>query len=152
MPDADRIVEKLLGGGGARPSGARGLRNRNPGNIRTTAAKWQGQTGDDGTFCIFDTATNGIRALGKLLLTYHDKYGLCTIRSIISRWAPPNENNTDAYIAAVCADSTFGPDDWLRLSDASVLSALVRAIIHHENGSVPYDDVEIAAGVRAALA
>jgi hypothetical protein len=57
-----------------------------------------------------------------------------------------------AYIAAVCADTAFGPDDWLHVGEPSVLSALVRAIIHHENGAQPYDDAEIRAGVEAALA
>ena len=31
----------------------RGLRNRNPLNIRKSDQLWQGQTGNDGTFCIF---------------------------------------------------------------------------------------------------
>lgn len=151
MPDADRIVEKYLGGGGARPSGARGLRNCNPGNIRKSGATWQGAIGDDGDFVVFASAFFGLRALGKLLVTYQDKYGLCTVRTIISRWAPPGENNTDAYVGAVCRSTGFGADDWLRLSEPTVLAAMVKAIVRHENGSVPYTDNEIDAAVGSAL-
>lgn len=150
--DADRIAEQALGEGKPLPSGPHGIRLNNPGNIRSGPTPWIGQSGvDESGFCIFESAFYGIRALAKLLITYHDKYGLVTIRAIISRWAPSNENDTAAYIKAVCEDCSFGPDDWLRLSDQSVLAALTRAIIHHENGSMPYDDAEIRASVEAAL-
>jgi hypothetical protein len=101
--------------------------------------------------CVFDTAHNGLRALAKLLVTYHDRYGLCTVRGIVTRWAPPNENDTDAYVSHVCSQTAFGPDAWLQLGDASVLAALVRAIVLHENGVQPYDDTEIGAAVEDAL-
>src|SRR5690242_9641752 len=155
--DADRAVEKYFGGGGgtrpARPDAPHGVRTCNPGNLRDGAVDWLGQTGVDAAgFCVFESSFYGIRALAKLLLTYHDKYGLCTVRGLISRWAPPNENDTEAYIRAVCADTAFDADAWLHLGESSVLAALVRAIVRHENGTVPYDDAEIAAGVEAALA
>ena len=160
--DADRIVEVYLRNRQspavrrASPNDSntpRGIRNNNPGNIRASSAEtWQGQTGvDSGGMCIFSDATYGIRALSKLLLTYHDHYGLSTINGIISRWAPPNENDTAAYIRAVCDSTSFGADAWLRVGDPSVLAALVRAIIHQENGQQPYDDTEISNGVQAAL-
>jgi len=129
-----------------------GVRHNNPGNLRAVSEQWQGQVGVDAGMCVFSSAHYGLRALAKLLLVYHDKYGLSTITGIITRWAPPNENDTPAYIAAVCADTSFAQDAWLHLGDASVLSALVRAIIHHENGQQPYCDAEIAGGVSAALA
>ena len=40
----------------------RGLRNRNPLNIRKSDQLWQGQTGNDGTFCIFLNNAYGYRA------------------------------------------------------------------------------------------
>ena len=146
--DADRIVEKYLGGGGQRPAGPRGIRNRNPGNIRATSVMWRGQIGSDGEFCIFQTVHDGLRALAKLLTTYNDKYGLCTPRAIIGRWAPPNENDTNAYVAAVCVAVNTGPDDWLRLSDEQTLCDLMKGIIRHENGQQPYMDSQIIAAIR----
>lgn len=130
----------------------RGIRNNNPGNIRASTIPWVGQTGqDDDGFCVFSTAHYGIRALAKLLLTYHDRYGLCTITTIIDRWAPPNENDTGAYVDSVCRATGFGANDWLHLGEVSVLSALVAAIIRHENGEQPYSDAEVLAGVAAAM-
>lgn len=81
---------------------ARGERNNNPGNIRH-GAKWQGlaSTQTDKDFCQFISPEYGIRAIYKLIQTYQNKYGLNTIKSIIYRYAPPNENNTLGYIERV---------------------------------------------------
>ena len=68
----------------------RGIRNNNPGNIRRNGDPWQGLAKDqtDREFFTFQSAVYGIRALARLLITYQDKYGLCTIEGIITRWAP----------------------------------------------------------------
>ncbi len=50
---------------------------------------------------IYFTPEYGIRAIYKLIQTYQNKYGLNTIKSIIYRYAPPNENNTLGYIERV---------------------------------------------------
>lgn len=114
----------------------RGIRNNNPGNIVSAANNpWQGQTGDDGRFAVFSDPKYGIRALAKTLQTYRARYGLTTIAGIITRWAPPSENNTAAYIASVCQDTGKGANEPLTLGD---YPALVAAIIKHENGVQPY--------------
>lgn len=56
----------------------RGIRNNNPGNIDYNPAnKWQGQLPMDKVieprFCRFESPEYGIRALMKLLSTYHKK-------------------------------------------------------------------------------
>ncbi|WP_272523933.1 structural protein [Providencia sp. PROV230] len=78
---------------------ARGERNNNPGNIRH-GSKWQGlsATQTDKDFCQFISAEYGIRAIFVLMRTYEKKYGLCSVRQIINRYAPPTENNTEGYI------------------------------------------------------
>lgn len=82
----------------------RGIRNNNPGNIRW-GADWQGLKKDgklqDPSFCVFKSPVWGIRALAKLLKNYQRLYGLNTPRKIINRYAPPNENQTQAYIQSV---------------------------------------------------
>ena len=81
----------------------RGLRNNNPLNIRKGAQRWQGQTGNDGAFCIFESMEYGYRAAFKLLHTYNTKYKIYSVREIIYRWAPPHDhNNTRGYIERVC--------------------------------------------------
>ena len=93
---------------------ARGIRNNNPLNIRRSKDKWQGlkalQT--DPQFCQFETMAYGWRAAFVMLTrTYYHTYRLYTIRAIIYRWAPPNENNTKRYIENVCRYTGIGADE-----------------------------------------
>ena len=79
----------------------RGLRNNNPLNIRRGKDQWQGLRAQqtDASFCQFESLEYGWRAAFYLLTrTYYHKYRLYTIRKIISKWAPPNENLTETYI------------------------------------------------------
>src|SRR3990167_2174428 len=88
-----------------RDSVPRGIRNHNPGNLRRSKDPWQGlaTSQTDPNFFQFKSAVWGIRALARTLITYQDKYRLSNVHDIILRWAPPMENNTGAYINAVCA-------------------------------------------------
>ncbi|ELM7732763.1 hypothetical protein Q2P25_001449 [Escherichia coli] len=131
---------------------ARGIRNNNPGNLEYSKTNpWIGQTGDDGRFAKFETPEHGIRALGRNLLSYQ-RQGIDTVSDIINRWAPPSDNNnTDAYIKAVCAQLGVTADQQLDASNPDTLKALCAAIIHHENGSQPYTDQQLSTGVSAAI-
>jgi len=106
----------------------RGIRNNNPLNIRLSSDKWQGQinrkgnidgnsslsserAGGEAVFCVFSSMEYGWRAAFVILCkTYYGKYKLRTIRDIVSRWAPPKENNTEAYIRHVSDYTGIGPD------------------------------------------
>lgn len=134
----------------------RGERNNNPGNIRESAGdktKWVGEraTDDDKAFEEFIKPEDGIRALAVTLHTYYTKYALNTVKAIIWRWAPSNENNTHAYIAAVAAQMHVAPDSALNLADVDILVSLVKAIIHHENGRCIYPDPVVQEAVKRAL-
>ncbi|EKH1314954.1 hypothetical protein U2U97_002939 [Escherichia coli] len=124
---------------------ARGIRNNNPGNLEYSKTNpWVGQTGDDGRFAKFETPEHGIRALGRNLLSYQ-RQGIDTVNDIINRWAPPSDNNnTEAYIQAVCAQLGVTPDQPLDASNPDTLKALCASIIQHENGSQPYSDQQLA--------
>ena len=115
----------------------RGLRNCNPLNIRkSNGTKWVGQIGDDGTFCVFEDVVHGLRAAFRLLRTYQVKYKCNTVAQMISRWAPANENHTEAYIRLVCermkCEPKFIPhfgsreekDDCCRMVDAMAVVEL----------------------------
>ena len=130
----------------------RGIRNNNPGNIESSESfQWQGQNGNDGRFATFSSPEHGIRALGINLLAYHRR-GLDTISKIISRWAPPQDNNdTPAYIQKVSQALGVSPHARLDVASPSVLSALSKAIIHHENGRIPFSEQVISSGVFSAL-
>jgi hypothetical protein len=132
----------------------RGIRNNNPGNIRHSPAKWQGMSLEqpDKAFVKFDEPFSGIRALAKLLLNYQRKHGLSTPREIINRWAPPKENNTNAYVNAVAHAQGVHPDTRLNLKDPITLKILVQSIILHENGPGEWYSSElVTAAVDAAL-
>ena len=91
----------------------RGIRNNNPLNIRRSGDKWQGlqDLQEDREFFQFSEMKYGWRAAFRLLChTYYGKYKLRTIRDIISRWAPPKENNTPAYIRHVSDYTGIWPD------------------------------------------
>lgn len=117
----------------------RGIRNNNPGNIRLSSSRWQGQKRFqfDPAFVEFEDPVFGLRALMRLLLTYHIRHGLDTVESIINRYAPPAENATDAYIHAVCRRLGVKRADKIDVMAVSVLTALARAITRHENGAPP---------------
>ena len=128
----------------------RGIRNNNPGNIRW-GEKWQGLKEDgheqDPSFCVFKHPAYGIRALAKLLQNYQKKYGLNTPRKIISRYAPPNENQTQAYIQSVASQLCITPDSQVDLTERGVLTIFIKAIIRHENDIQPYSDDIIQQGI-----
>lgn len=127
----------------------RGIRNNNPGNIRVSKDQWEGMTGDDGAFVTFDSPESGVRALGKNLLSY-GRQGYDSIEKIINRWAPPKENDTQAYIDSVVAATGIPATQSLDLSNPDTLSALAQAISFHETGS-RYDPEVYQQGVARAL-
>lgn len=123
----------------------RGIRNNNPGNLRRNSDPWQGLSERQGDveFFTFKDSVYGIRALARTLIAYQDKHDLRTIRQIVSRWAPPTENNTNAYVRAVAADTGLDADQPLDMHRFEHLLPLTKAIIHHENGQQPYTDAQL---------
>ncbi|HBQ8715079.1 TPA: hypothetical protein L9S16_003671 [Klebsiella pneumoniae] len=142
----------VSGGGETSADGPRGIRNNNPGNLEASSSNpWVGQTGSDGRFAKFETPEHGIRALGRNLISYQ-RQGIDTVGEIINRWAPPSDNNdTAAYIKAVCAQLGVTANQPLDASNPDTLQALCAAIIKHENGSQPYSQDQLSTGVSAAL-
>ncbi|MGE0714479.1 MAG: structural protein [Alphaproteobacteria bacterium] len=141
------------------PDTPRGIRNNNPGNIDRTGTQWQGMSADqsgDRRFIVFEAPEWGIRAIARVLRSYRDRHGLKTVRGIISRWAPPNENPTHIYIQFVTDKLGVGPDDAIDIDDAATLRTLIRAIVRKECGKGPladgdwYELAVIDEGIRRA--
>jgi len=131
-------------------SNVRGYRNNNPGNLEATV-RWAGMTGSDGRFAQFESPEMGYRAMGKNLLAYQNRHGLNTVRGIISRWAPPGENDTKAYVDKISKELGVGPDDPLNLSDQKTLQRLMTGIARHENGGLLHNQDVIGRGAGLAL-
>lgn len=130
----------------------RGIRNNNPGNIRH-GANWHGLNPDgrkiDPAFCVFTDSIYGIRALAKVLVNYKKIHGLNTVRQIISRYAPPNENQTTAYIQSVAKQLGVYPDTIIDIEERGVLTVFIKAVIRMENGIQPYSDEIIQRGINS---
>ena len=113
----------------------RGIRNNNPLNIRR-GTKWIGlskhQT--DPAFCQFDSITYGLRAGLIIIRTYMMKYKLTTIHSIVSRWAPPSENNTNTYVKSVSSMMKMHALQTFDFGDRGRIVALVSAMCKVESG------------------
>jgi hypothetical protein len=108
----------------------------NPGNIEWVndpRQRWKGMVAKKGRFGVFDTMQNGVRAIGGELKAAVRKKQV-TLRPIIYEWAPPGENNTDAYLRDVAQQVGVGTDQVIDV-DAN-RAAIARAIARHENGYV----------------
>lgn len=133
---------------------SRGIRNNNPLNIRRSATHWQGAREEqkDKAFVQFKSMAYGYRAAWKILQSYYERF--CnegkpfTVRNIIERWAPPVENNTEAYIVQVLRLASIGGNERLlppsNASGYGRLSRLVVAMTCIECG-IPYADVDTGA-------
>lgn len=131
----------------------RSQRNNNPGNIRTNSTAWEGKVGDDGSFVTFATPEHGVRAMVKTLYTYQQRHGKRTLREIISRWAPPNENSTATYISIVSKETGINPDQPIDLrSNPNLTKRLVNAMIRMEGGNsaVNYFKNHVERGIKMA--
>ena len=85
----------------------------------------------------------GYRAMFILLDTYRVRYGLNTLRGMISRYAPPSENHTEAYIAAIVEWTGLTPDEPLDTRSRRVMVPIVMAMSRIENGTpARYTEVE----------
>ena len=105
----------------------RGIRNHNPLNIRRSKDLWKGmaEVQTDRAFVQFKSLEWGWRAAFYLL----------------TRWAPPNENNTQAYIENVSRLTGIDPDDPLGSpSDSPARWMMVgTAMAIQENGTSSLD-------------
>ena len=104
-----------------------GSNANNPGNVRPIGAS----TG----FQNPPTFEKGWEIMDNNLKSYGAK-GVNTLEGIITRWAPPGDNNdTSAYIKDVASRLSINPKQPLNLEDPRVRQALGTAIMLHEKGS-----------------
>ena len=122
---------------------SRGIRNCNPGNLRSDSWRsWNGATGtDEEGYIIFRRKIDGLRAIVINLRAYRQKHGLVSVAGIINRWTrdlPPLSRRE--YIKFVCYRMGVSPWQKLDMEDPVVIKGLTRSIIAFENGSDPYSE------------
>ena len=133
----------------------RGIRNNNPLNIRRGKDQWKGLRAQqqDAAFCQFETLEYGWRAAFHLLTrTYYHKYRLYTMRKIIGKWAPPGENQTEAYIRNVSRLTGIDPDEPIGIPSDQPARwiALGLAMAIQENGTSSLDYFAMLCGWEMA--
>lgn len=128
----------------------RGIRNNNPLNIRI-GNTWLGerQQPTDPDFEEFVSIEYGYRAAFCILRRYIRRYKKNTIASIVSTWAPANENNTQRYIDFVVAKMNLAPDVPILYEDEDTMTQLICAMQLMECG-VPADVDKVKRGYRMA--
>lgn len=109
-----------------------GLRNNNPGNLRPGIA-WQGVTGENGGFLVFENIAMGIRALATDVGNDIRMDGSNTLISLVYEYAPPSENDTQRYLSRMVALTGFQADQVIPVS-AYNLAKLIRGFITVEVG------------------
>lgn len=125
-----------------------GYEINNPGNIEYSASNpWLGQIGRSGRWAVFSDVKYGVRAMGKLLETYYTRYGLQTIAGLVTRYAPPGENDTATYIRNVAAWSGLGANTVLRLDQ---LPLVVSAMLRMESGPHSFSVAYISTSMGVA--
>jgi len=115
----------------------RGIRNKNPLNIRHSCSRWKGLAPEqtDKAFCRFVGFEYGFRAAVITLRTYITKHRANSIEKIVYRWCPPGDgaNDPERYIRDVCRLTQMGGKDLLMPGD-SRLKEIVWAMAQIESG------------------
>lgn len=140
-PEKNTITADLnIGGSNAKN---RNYRNNNLGNLvfanQEGAVLEAPNAKGEQRFARFNTPEEGIRALANQVSSYYNGTSaaagyqkLQTVSSIISKWAPPTENNTNQYIENVSKYLGVSPNDKIDVSNPEVMTHLVRAIATKE--------------------
>lgn len=119
------------------PTESLGIRNNNPLNIRYNPRNnWVGQVGENKGFCVFSSMAYGFRASYKLITSYISK-GYNTIEKIVTRWAPPTENDTEAYIRYISYETIIDRNHVLtdcNIHDYWTKLIILRAMARMESG------------------
>lgn len=134
----------------AAPIGAsRAERNNNPGNLEYRGQ--QGAVPEDGSgrFAKFGSPAEGSAALVRQLQLYGQR-GINTLEKIISKYAPPGENDTQGYIDALSKKLGVSPREELDLNNADTLSGLVKGIGRQESGKDFLSNQDVLTGLKLA--
>ncbi|HHF9323417.1 TPA: hypothetical protein ACPT7Q_000105 [Escherichia coli] len=105
-------------------------RFNNPTNLRWAEGYGTHNT-KSGDFAVFPTLDEGVLASAKQLQIFGTR-GINTISDIAKKWAPSNENDTEAYIRHLVKSTGIGAREALNLNDPSILAKLISGMSSKE--------------------
>lgn len=127
--------------------GSLAVRNKNPFNVKglNNGDKWLGQCGSDKQGHVkFESWEHGVRAAALTLISYEKRYGIRTIRGIVTRFS---QSNHEAYCSLLSKALGIGADE--QFSIHKRMPDLLRAMCRMECGIdlpstllVPYTTLE----------
>ena len=134
------------------PNAPRGVRNNNPGNLNFVGQEGAvKESGPNGRFAVFNTPEAGVAALDRQLGIYGKRDKIDTLAGVISKWAPPSENDTEALIKNAAAFTGFDPDQEIDLNDPATLTKVRNAIIKQEGNAGAYPSTPTNARIEPNL-
>lgn len=124
----------------------------NPGNIKITGDRWQGQIfpGESNTFVTFSTLDYGFRALFKLIRN-EIIGGNDTIEKLIYDWAPPSENDTESYINYLVYFTHYNRSDNINPDQYDLIYSLGLNMARFETGEQYFPQQSIDNGFKMAF-
>ena len=131
----------------------RGIRLKNPGNIEHSKRfQWDGEVYPqtelmpnnlpEDRFCQFETMEHGCRAMARILGNYQRLHDRKTIYQMVHRWAPPVENDTQAYAKMVAKNLGRIPENEINfIEDPTIAVLMMKTMARMENGKIANEAV-----------
>lgn len=129
---------------------SRGLRNKNPGNLRDANNKTGLQGSGNDTMAVFASDRDGLAAMSRQLMLDAER-GKNRIADYIEKYAPSSENNTAEYIKSVSKQTGYDPYESLDMHNPDVLAKLMNAMISVENGAQPFSYQDVWNGIDDSI-
>ncbi|HVX91555.1 MAG TPA: hypothetical protein VHC20_08170, partial [Candidatus Paceibacterota bacterium] len=114
-----------------RRGGTLAWRNNNPGNLRGAPTQIGTNHSLSGQFAIFNSPEIGRQA--EMDLIFGPRYADLTIADAMYIYAPPSENDTEAYIANIVDSTGLDRTTVLSTLDSAQRQSFMDAIAAHEN-------------------
>ena len=116
----------------------RGIRKKNPMNIRRTADHWVGmaEVQHDSSFVEFTAFKYGYRAAFIILHRYMNTYSIKTLSAVIRMWCPAGDgkNNPEHYAQTVCKLTGMAIDELLSFENRPQMMNLAIGMTYVECG------------------
>lgn len=131
---------------------ARGIRNNNPLNLGYVPgqAGLVAGTPSDGRFGRYQTMADGVAAAERQLMRYQVRDHLNTVRQMVSKWAPPGENDTNSYVQQVAKAMGVDADAPVSLNNQATAASMIGAMAKRETGR-SIDTDTLSRGVAMGL-